>query len=137
MRSSPRQAPHGRIGDRSRNDWYQSQTAGQFAVRAQQILRDEYNDSPLFVLKDPRICRLVPFWFAALKALEVEPRTIIPIRSPLEVAYSIRSEHGHPISYGLLIWLRHVLDAERHTRSAFALFRSLERISERSAISDA
>ena len=97
-------------------DWYQSSSAAQFAIRAQQVLRDEYGDSPLFVLKDPRICRLIPFWFDALKALGVEPRVVVPIRSPLEVAYSVRKVHGHSISHGLLLWLHHTLEVELQTR---------------------
>jgi hypothetical protein len=39
-------------------------------------------------------------------------RVILPVRSPLEVARSFRLRDGFPISKGLLLWLRHALDAE-------------------------
>jgi predicted nucleic acid-binding Zn-ribbon protein len=59
----------------------------------------------------------VPFWLDALKAADASPRIVMPIRSPLEVAQSLREVHGIPLVKGALIWLRHVLDAEAQTRT--------------------
>jgi hypothetical protein len=44
-----------------------------FIKRAGQLLRQEFGDSPLFVLKDPRNCRLVPFWLEVLGAAAAQP----------------------------------------------------------------
>src|SRR5690606_24847456 len=41
---------------------------------------------------------------------------VIPIRNPLEVAASLRKRNGFPVAKSALMWLRHVLDAERETR---------------------
>ncbi|UWQ93511.1 hypothetical protein K3727_21660 (plasmid) [Rhodobacteraceae bacterium M382] len=87
-----------------------------FAVRAQEVLRGEFGTSPLFVLKDPRLCRLTPFWAEALKREKVTPAFVLPIRNPLEVADSLQVRNHFPRSAALLAWLRHVLDAERSTR---------------------
>ena len=43
-------------------DWYASPKAAEFAISAQEALEAEFGRSYLFALKDPRICRLLPFW---------------------------------------------------------------------------
>jgi hypothetical protein len=87
-----------------------------FAERARHLLATEFADAPLIVLKDPRICRLTPFWLRVLEQENLSPVFVIPLRSPLEVALSLRKRNGFPVSKGLLLWLRHVLDAESATR---------------------
>lgn len=41
---------------------------------------------------------------------------MIVFRSPVEVASSLNKRNGFSAANGLLLWLRHVLDSERHTR---------------------
>ena len=67
------------------SDWYRSPVAGQFRERAQAVLREQFGDSRLFVLKDPRICRLMPFWIEAINAVGAEPLVVSPIRNPLSL----------------------------------------------------
>ena len=43
-------------------------------------------------------------------------RALLPIRSPLEVGWSLNRRDGLSPAYGCLLWLRHVLDAEVETR---------------------
>jgi hypothetical protein len=44
-------------------------------------------------------------------------RAVLPLRSPLEVARSLNRRDGLGVSWGCLLWLRHVLDAEVETRA--------------------
>ena len=97
-------------------DWYESPAAGPFRDRALDVLRQEYGESRLFVLKDPRICRLLPFWTDALARLDVQPCAVLPIRSPLDVAASLETRNEIDPFVAYLIWLRHVLDAEADSR---------------------
>ncbi|WP_134487370.1 hypothetical protein [Methylocella tundrae] len=69
-----------------------------------------------FAFKDPRLCRIIPFWVAAFEEMQIAPLVVIPIRSPLEVAQSLAKRDGFSLETGLLLWLRHVLDAERESR---------------------
>ena len=85
--------------------------------RLVQILGSEFGGSPQFVVKDPRICRLVPIWTSALERFGAAPRFILPVRNPLEVAASLKLRNRYPTTKSLLLWLRHALEAERHTRS--------------------
>lgn len=96
--------------------WAASAPAQRFADRMADVVREEYGSSPLFVLKDPRLCRLVPFWLAVLERLEVEPRFVIPVRNPLEVSASLARAQGIDEQRGRLLWLQHFLCAERDTR---------------------
>jgi hypothetical protein len=97
--------------------WYRSPAFESFHGRAAALLQSEFAGAYLSVLKDPRICRFVPFWLDILKAADASPRIVMPIRSPLEVAQSLQEVHGIPLVKGALIWLRHVLDAEAQTRT--------------------
>jgi glycosyltransferase involved in cell wall biosynthesis/SAM-dependent methyltransferase len=76
----------------------------------------EFGASRLFAVKDPRICRFVPLWLATLQAFGCQPRAVLPVRHPFEVAASLHARDGITFTKGCLLWLRHVVDAERTTR---------------------
>ncbi|WOJ89493.1 hypothetical protein RZS28_17130 [Methylocapsa polymorpha] len=97
--------------------WYRSPALDSYKRRAKEIFASEFGNAPLPILKDPRICRFAPFWLDVLKEMDATPRIVIPIRSPLDVAVSLRRVHNISLTKGLLLWLRHVLDAEVQTRS--------------------
>ena len=96
--------------------WYASPMAGGFRDDARAILKGELGDGPLFVVKDPRICRLLPFWIDAVRSFGAEPFIVSPVRNPLDVAASLEERNGIHPSIGLLMWLRHVLDTEAASR---------------------
>ena len=109
-------------------DWLASATAESFLERARAVLKSEFGDSPLFVLKDPRICRLLEFWKTALGRVDVVPVVALPVRNPLEVAASLRVRDKFDPSISVLVWLRNVLDAEAGSRGlprAFARYEDL------------
>ena len=85
-------------------------------VRASETLRAEFGSGPNPVIKDPRMCRLMDFWAPALAEMGWSTRAVIPVRSPLEVAWSLERRNSMDPGVGCLIWLRHVLDAETATR---------------------
>ncbi len=97
--------------------WYEAAGFETFKQQARELFKMEFGESILPVLKDPRICRFVPFWLDVFGEMKTQPRAVIPVRSPLEVAHSLKRRDGFPLTKGLLIWLRHVLDAEAATRT--------------------
>ncbi|KAF1719075.1 hypothetical protein [Pseudoxanthomonas wuyuanensis] len=126
-------------------DWHRSLLADEFVERLRPVFHHEFGDAPLVFIKDPRICRFAPFWLRALDALGYRSKVLIPLRSPLEVADSLAARNGFGRTYSLLLWLRHVLEAEASTRNiprAFVHYTHLlqdckeemKRISERLAI---
>jgi len=96
--------------------WTKSKAAKALSLSIVAALRAEFESAPLIVLKDPRLCRIFPVWSAALKAANYEPRIMIPLRSPVEVAASLSARDGFSQAHGLLIWLRNVLEAEVSSR---------------------
>lgn len=99
-----------------RADWFETPLADAFKVRAKVLLSEEFGRSPVFVFKDPRVCRFARFWLEVFEEEGIEAKIVLPLRSPLEVAQSHRTRDGFPIQKGLLLWLRHVLDAEAASR---------------------
>jgi hypothetical protein len=97
--------------------WYQSPTATAFRKRAKQLFKEEFDGEPLAVFKDPRVCRFAPFWLEVLAGMKARARVVIPVRSPLEVAFSMRKRDGFALATGALLWLRHIIDAEIASRA--------------------
>jgi hypothetical protein len=97
-----------------------------YRARMVNAVIDEYGDSNLFVVNDPRICRLVPFWVTVLEQLGVEPAFVLPVRHPLEIAAALARRDRMPAPYSALLWLGRVLDAERDTRGHLRAFVSYE-----------
>ncbi|MFP5240128.1 MAG: glycosyltransferase, partial [Acidobacteriota bacterium] len=80
------------------------------------LLKTDFLDTPLFVVKDPRISRVAPLWIRALKEFEADPHFLIAVRNPMEVALSLEKRNAFPLAKSQLAWLGHTLDAERFTR---------------------
>jgi hypothetical protein len=88
-----------------------------FCAPIVEFLRRDFGASALFVIKDPRICRLLPVWHEAAGTFGAEPRFVIIVRNPIEVARSLALRNGMSQPQAMLLWLRHILDAERQTRA--------------------
>jgi hypothetical protein len=95
--------------------WYETRLAGNFRHRAMEILRRDFGGSRMFVLKDPRMSLLVPFWTALLQEFGADPVFIISVRDPLEVAGSLGKRNQFSAQKSMLLWLRYMLDAQRAT----------------------
>jgi len=91
-------------------------------ARLQQLARALQADFPtggpqgVALIKDPRQCRLQPLWNALLAQRGLEAAVVLMHRHPLAVAASLARRDGLPLSRGLLLWLQHQLEAERHSR---------------------
>jgi hypothetical protein len=60
---------------------------------------------PPAVMKDPRLCLLLPFW---RKVLPEDPVAVLVFRDPLEVALSLQRRNQFPLTLGLALWHRYV-----------------------------
>jgi hypothetical protein len=89
---------------------------------ALRLLQDEFGDAAVFALKDPRMCRLWPLWGKAMASLGVTPTFVHPLRHPLEVAASLSKRNGMSDEASQLLWLEHLLAAERASRGALRAF---------------
>ena len=80
------------------------------------LLASDFADAPLFALKDPRMCRLLPVWLPALHGRGVRVVALFVARDPAEVAASVEARNGWASPLGELLWLRHACEAEAATR---------------------
>lgn len=96
----------------------------EFCNRTRQIIQDDFAEASLFVLKEPRMCRMAPFWLSALEDAGCKVNVVHTHRNPQEVAASLARRDGFEPAFGLLLWLRHVLDAEHATRGRNRVFTS-------------
>ena len=97
--------------------WFESDIAILFKHNLIELLKQNYVDAPLFVVKEPRLCRLIPLWQNALSELRIQPKAVLTLRNPLDVAASLEKRDGFSPYKSYLLWLRHVLDAERQSRN--------------------
>ena len=53
-----------------------------------------------WVLKDPRLCLLLPLWRPSFEA----PVAVLIYRHPFEVALSLQTRNGFPLAFGVALW---------------------------------
>lgn len=85
----------------------------QLHEEAVSVLRRDMDASRLFVMKDPRFSRVIPFWMDVLAELEFEPCFIQALRHPSEVAASLKRRNGFAKSKSYDLWLDHNLRLRR------------------------
>ncbi len=89
---------------------------------------------PLFGLKDPRLCRLMPVWRELLqRETPRTPRFVLMVRRPQEVAASLAHRDDLPREAALDLWREHVQAAERTTRDAPRMVLTYEQLLNESA----
>lgn len=98
------------------DDWLHSPEGESFQQRAADYLEKDFFQSSLFVLKDPRISRFVPFWKQVLETCGIRAVGVISLRHPEEVAASLHKRDDFSVEKSWMVWLRHQLDAEFATR---------------------
>lgn len=102
--------------------WMKSLVSSDFIARLPGILAREYGDARLLLVKDPRICRLLPLWRHVLAEIGIAAKFVLPVRHPLEVSRSLEARNDFGLNRSYLIWLRYMLDAELQTRGHRRVF---------------
>lgn len=97
-------------------DWLRTAAADEARAAIARLLEREFSAMHLFALKDPRLCRLLPLWVGALRAAGIEPRVLLVVRHPAEVAASLAKRNGFSPALSQLLWLEHMFSAERDSR---------------------
>ncbi|MCY7353824.1 MAG: glycosyltransferase [Lysobacter sp.] len=80
------------------------------------VIEREFQNSPLWAIKDPRLCRFVPLWRDVLQRAGIEPRALIVTRNPVEVAQSLSERNDLPAGVGELLWATYTQEAEEGSR---------------------
>jgi hypothetical protein len=96
-------------------DRFQGSAPERFREELFQLLKHEFRDGrPL--IKDPRMCRLMPLWIPLIQEHFPKAGFILSARHPVEVAHSLHQLYDLTVGMGLELWASHVLESERTTR---------------------
>jgi hypothetical protein len=74
------------------------------------------------VLKDPRVCRLLPVMQQAFEQNSIAPKYIFSLRTPYAVVASLAHRDGIAHGRAALLYLAYLLEAERQTRGKPRVF---------------
>jgi hypothetical protein len=91
--------------------WWKLDVARGFRDEIAETLRDQFGGQPLWGVKDPRLCRLLPLWLELLPELGIEMRFVIVARNPLEVAHSLEQRNRFSHEKSLLLYIDHMISA--------------------------
>lgn len=97
-------------------DWASSSAARRLQNDLHELLQNRYRGLQRFVIKDPRLCRLLPLWLPVLTRHGVRVCCLLVWRHPAQVAASLANRDGIAPEHAALLWLRHQLAAEVHSR---------------------
>ena len=106
--NDPRNLPSG---------WEDSLPAQAAAYELETLLRAEFSGVPLWAVKDPRLCRLLPLWWPVLERMGVVPAALFVLRHPREVVASLTARNQWPEGLSRLLWIQHLMDAEVDSRN--------------------
>lgn len=101
-----------------------------FKDRAKSLIREKLKKNPIFGLKDPRFCRLLPFWQKIFQSEGIETSYIISIRNPLNIASSLSKRDDMDIEKSCYLWLSHLAAAVHNTEDKNRVFVSYDALLE-------
>jgi hypothetical protein len=97
--------------------WWKLDAVAPYRRQLLEIVSRDFAAVPLWGLKDPRMCRLLPLWTGLLEELGCEATWVLMTRHPSENIRSLEKRDGFSAGKSGLLWLQHTLDAERETRN--------------------
>lgn len=109
-------------------NWQQQDFLAVYQHQFVEILESEFTTDQLIGFKDPRICILLPWWQQTLEKCNLTPYYPIIVRHPLEVAASLAKRDRFSVQKSVLLWMKHMLEAEFHTRNQPRCFLSFEQL---------
>jgi hypothetical protein len=103
-------------------NWWVSDLIQPYREELIATLRRDFAGVPLWAVKDPRTCRLLPLWLGIMDQLGCEPLFVLIYRHPVEVARSLERRDHFSSEKSALLWVDHNLSAERWTRDRPRVF---------------
>ena len=69
-----------------------------------------------WLVKDPRLCQLLPLWLDAFAECGIAPRILMSYRKVTEVSHSLQARDNLPTVLAEQLWMSHVLSSEQASR---------------------
>jgi len=96
--------------------WWADPRAGEVRQEIVAFLSTRMGGAP-FGFKDPRTARLLPMWHQIFGELDLQPKFIVCLRNPGQVARSLLTRDGLDDDSGELRWFSYVIDCFRYTKN--------------------
>jgi hypothetical protein len=110
--------------------WWKDSKFNDHAEQIIQILHTEFTTKNPILIKDPRLCIVLPLYLHVFEKIGMEPVFLICVRNPVEVAVSLGKRNNMPMEKSLLLWMDHHLRAEVYSRGMPRLFVSFNHFLE-------
>lgn len=92
-------------------NWQEREVAREATLAISDIISSDFSECPMWAVKDPRLCRVLPLWFEVLQKRHVRPVVLFMVRRPSEVSASIEARNQWQPLVGKLLWLRYMTEA--------------------------
>lgn len=98
-------------------EWWKQPKLEPFRRAMGAALNREFGRCDLWAIKDPRLCRLLPWWQSLLSESRWRAIYALLIRQPLEVAASLQKRDRFSRKRGVLLWVDYTLQSLLWTQS--------------------
>lgn len=71
------------------------------------LVTKKTDKNSIWGIKDPRMCRTLPFWKEIFKSLNIETGYVFCLRNPIDVSKSLTKRDNFEMEYGLHMWAHH------------------------------
>ena len=102
--------------------WLTSQSAISAQKDLGALLDEEFNFDRPVVMKDPRVCRLLPLFQGVWHTKNLHPGYVISLRSPYAVIFSLARRDSMSAQRAALLYVAYLLEAEQYTRGLPRVF---------------
>ncbi|MGD0464552.1 MAG: hypothetical protein ABSB74_18860 [Tepidisphaeraceae bacterium] len=96
--------------------WWEDPRIEPWREQLRQVIVRDFSLCPLWGIKDPRLCDMLPLWRALLSALNCQTKCVLIFRNPADVGRSLAKRDGLSLSRAYLLWLGSIIAAERDSR---------------------
>jgi len=103
-------------------DWWKEKKFEEYRTRIHELLSTEFSSEEPILIKDPRLCVLLPLYLDVFSQSAIEPQFIICVRNPAEVANSLKRRNNLSREKSFLIWMDYQLKADWYSRAYKRIF---------------
>lgn len=93
------------------NKWHKQVDISEFRKQALAIIRDEFEIENLFLIKDPRMSIVFPFWESIFHELSIDVKVIIMLRPLDEIERSLKQRNQFSFLKSRLLSMKYLLSA--------------------------
>ena len=111
-------------------DWITSPVIREYQNEIRSLVAANFTGRPLWGWKDPRTCLLLPLWRQILEDLGMTLVCVFAVRSPLDVAASLKRRDNFAVSKSVGIWFNYNLAALRSIEGLPVAFLNYDRLIE-------